>query len=183
MPPPKTVAILFAPHTQQLTILDITHMSYAPLMTFPRMPTVHPGICHCCNPAGRATQLGHTIKTIHGRAAAFVNCGILCGDVIESVFFPRHCSHAVRADAAVRPAVCRLDQGAAGSKDPDWPENKLKRPANGLAPHGPGLGSGRLMPKAWPPPPRWVTTNFTRTTRHTISGSQFGTMQTPLAEF
>ncbi len=63
--------------------------------------------CHCCNPAGRATQLGHTIKTIRGRAAAFVNCGILCGDVIELVFFPRHCSHAVRADAAVRPAVCR----------------------------------------------------------------------------
>jgi hypothetical protein len=41
---PKTVAILFAPHTQQLSILDITHMSYASLMTFPRMPTVHPGI-------------------------------------------------------------------------------------------------------------------------------------------
>jgi hypothetical protein len=40
----KNGSILFAPHTQQLTILDITHMSYAPLMTFPRMPTVHPGI-------------------------------------------------------------------------------------------------------------------------------------------
>jgi hypothetical protein len=33
------------------------------------------------------------------------------------------------------------------------------------------------MPKSWPPSPSWVTTNFTRTTRNTISGWQFGTMQ------
>ena len=99
---PKTVAILFAPHTQQLTILDITHMSTPHLMTFPRNADGAPWNCHCCNPAG----------------------------------------------------ICRLDQGAAGSEDPDRPENKLKCPANGRAPPGP---TGRLLPKAWPPPPRWVT--------------------------
>jgi hypothetical protein len=41
---PKTVAVLFAPHTQQLTILDVTHMTCATPPKLPRMPTVHPRV-------------------------------------------------------------------------------------------------------------------------------------------
>jgi hypothetical protein len=40
----KTVAVLFAPHTQQLTILDVSHMSCTTPPKLPRMPTLHPGI-------------------------------------------------------------------------------------------------------------------------------------------
>jgi hypothetical protein len=41
---PKTVAVLFAPHTQQLTILDVSHMTCATPPKLPRTPRVHPGI-------------------------------------------------------------------------------------------------------------------------------------------
>jgi hypothetical protein len=38
----KTVAIFYSMPTQQLAVLDVSHLA-APTM-FPRMPTVHPGV-------------------------------------------------------------------------------------------------------------------------------------------